>query len=60
MLKLYVAGHPLEFSLSAAAAPHAEYSFATGDRVDVMFENHGQVRQRRRPPDKRAPTAGSC
>jgi len=40
MLKLYVAGHPLEFGLSAAAVPHVEYSFATGDRVDVMFENH--------------------
>jgi hypothetical protein len=40
MLKLYVASHPLEFGLSAAAVPHVEYSFATGDRVDVMFENH--------------------
>ncbi len=40
MLKLYVAGHPLEFGLSAAAVAHVEYSFATGDRVDVMFENH--------------------
>jgi hypothetical protein len=40
MLKLYVAGHPLEFGLSAAAVPHVEYPFATGDRVDVMFENH--------------------
>lgn len=40
LLKLYVAGHPLEFGMSAAAVPHVEYSFATGDRVDVMFENH--------------------
>jgi hypothetical protein len=40
LLKLYVAGHPREFGLSAAAVPHVEYSFATGDRVDVMFENH--------------------
>jgi len=40
MLKLYVAAHPLEFGLSATAVPHVEYSFATGDRVDVMFENH--------------------
>lgn len=40
MLKLYVAAHPLEFGMSAAAIPHVEYSFATGDRVDVMFENH--------------------
>ena len=40
LLKLYVADHPLEFGLSAAAIPHVEYRFATGDRVDVMFENH--------------------
>jgi hypothetical protein len=40
LLKLYVAGHPLEFGLSAAATAHVEYSFATGDRVDVMFKNH--------------------
>lgn len=40
LLKLYVASHPLEFGLSAAAVPHVEYSFATGDRVDVMFTNH--------------------
>ena len=40
LLKLYVAGHPLEFGLSAAAIAHVEYPFATGDRVDVMFENH--------------------
>jgi hypothetical protein len=40
LLKLYVADHPIEFGLSAAAIPHVEYSFATGDRVDVMFENH--------------------
>jgi hypothetical protein len=40
LLKLYVAGHPLEFGLSAAAIAHIEYPFATGDRVDVMFENH--------------------
>jgi hypothetical protein len=31
MLKLYVAGHPLEFGMSATAVPHVEYSFATGD-----------------------------
>jgi hypothetical protein len=40
LLKLYVAAHPLEFGMSAAAVPYVEYSFATGDRVDVMFENH--------------------
>jgi hypothetical protein len=40
LLKLYVAAHPLEFGMSTQAVPHVEYSFATGDRVDVMFENH--------------------
>jgi len=40
LLKLYVAGHPLEFGLSPAAIARIEYPFATGDRVDVMFENH--------------------
>jgi hypothetical protein len=40
LLKLYVAGHPPEFGLSATAVAHVEYPFATGDRVDVMFENH--------------------
>jgi hypothetical protein len=40
LLKLYVANHPVDFGLSAAAVPHVEYRFATGDRVDVMFENH--------------------
>jgi hypothetical protein len=36
-----VRGWPLEFGLtSAAAIAHIEYPFATGDRVDVMFENH--------------------
>ncbi len=39
-LKLYVAQHPLDFGLSAMAQPHVEYRFQTGDRVDVMFENH--------------------
>jgi hypothetical protein len=40
LLKLYVAGHPVEFGLSAKAIAHVEYPFTTGDRVDVMFENH--------------------
>lgn len=39
-LKLYVAAHPTEFGLSAQASPHVEYRFQTGDRVDVLFENH--------------------
>ena len=40
LLKLYVASHPTEFGLSTAAQAHIEYPFATGDRVDVLFENH--------------------
>jgi hypothetical protein len=40
LLKHYVANHPRNFGLSEAAIPHVEYSFATGDRADVMFENH--------------------
>jgi hypothetical protein len=40
LLKLWVAEHPLEFGLSAAAIPVVEYPFATGDRVDVLFQNH--------------------
>lgn len=39
-LKLYVAEHPLEFGLSAQAQSEVEYRFSTGDRVDVLFENH--------------------
>lgn len=39
-LKLYVASHPTDFGLSSRAQPEVEYRFATGDRVDVMFENH--------------------
>ena len=40
LLKLYVADHPMEFGLSAAAEAIVEYPFRTGDRVDVMFKNH--------------------
>lgn len=39
-LKLYVAHHPTEFGLSPVAEPYVEYQFQTGDRVDVLFENH--------------------
>ncbi len=39
-LKLYVASHGPEFGLSSTATSHLEYSFATGDRVDVLFKNH--------------------
>ena len=40
LLKFYVAEHPLDFGLSAAAEAIVEYPFRTGDRVDVMFKNH--------------------
>lgn len=40
LLKLYVAAHPLELGFSQEAEAHVEYSFPTGDRVDVLFENH--------------------
>ena len=40
LLKLYVAAHPLELGFSPEAEAHVEYSFPTGDRVDVLFENH--------------------
>ena len=40
LLKLYVASHPTLFGLSVRAVAEIEYSFATGDRVDVLFENH--------------------
>jgi hypothetical protein len=43
-LKLYVATHPLEFGLSAAARSTVEYGFRTGDRVDVLYENHAPER----------------
>lgn len=43
-LKLYVATHPLEFGLSDGALPFVEHRFRTGDRVDVMFENHAPDR----------------
>jgi hypothetical protein len=39
-LKLYVAAHPTEFGMSNAAEARVEYRFVTGDRVDVLFENH--------------------
>lgn len=40
LLKLYVAANPLKLGFSSAAQAHVEYPFATGDRVDVLFENH--------------------
>lgn len=38
LLKLYIANHPSELGLSVKAVPHVEYSFATGDRVDLLFD----------------------
>jgi hypothetical protein len=40
LLKLYAAAHPIELGFSPTAKAHVEYSFATGDRVDLLFENH--------------------
>lgn len=39
-LKLYVASHGESFGMSAAALALVEHRFRTGDRVDVMFQNH--------------------
>lgn len=39
-LKLYVANHALDFGMSDAATAHVEHRFRTGDRVDIMFQNH--------------------
>lgn len=43
-LKLYVASHPTAFGLSDQALSLVEHRFQTGDRVDVMFENHAPER----------------
>jgi hypothetical protein len=40
LLKQYVAAHPLGLGFSPEAQAHVEYPFVTGDRVDVLFENH--------------------
>jgi hypothetical protein len=39
-LKLYVASHGVDFGMSDAATPFVEHRFRTGDRVDIMFQNH--------------------
>ncbi len=44
MLKEYVADHPEVLGLPADARATLEHGFATGDRVDVLFENHRPVR----------------
>lgn len=43
-LKLYIAGNPQIVGMRREAASRLEYRFQTGDRVDVMFENHDPVR----------------
>lgn len=43
-LKLYVASHPTQFGMSTEARSLVEYPFVTGDRVDVLFENHAPDR----------------
>lgn len=40
LLKLYVASHGINFGMSNAAQAFVEHRFRTGDRVDVMFQNH--------------------
>lgn len=39
-LKLYVAAHASDFAMSHAAIPLIEHRFRTGDRVDILFQNH--------------------
>jgi hypothetical protein len=39
-LKLYVAARPALLGLSAVAIADPEHSFCTGDRVDILFNNH--------------------
>jgi len=43
-LKLYIAKEPLLIGLSASAVGEIEHPFCTGDRVDVLFSNHGPKR----------------
>ena len=40
LLKLYVANNGAQFGLSDNAIALIEHRFRTGDRVDVMFQNH--------------------
>jgi hypothetical protein len=39
-LKQYIAKHPTLLGLSIAAEADVEHRFCTGDRVDVLFNNH--------------------
>jgi hypothetical protein len=43
-LKLFIAREPQLIGLSAAATGEIEHPFCTGDRVDVLFSNHGPKR----------------
>ena len=44
LLKLYIAERPQLLGLSADARASVEHPFLTGDRVDVLFGNHGPKR----------------
>jgi hypothetical protein len=43
-LKVFVSQQPSLLGLSTAAVGEIEHSFCTGDRVDVLFSNHGPKR----------------
>ncbi len=43
-LKLFVAQQPSLLGLTSAAVSELEHPFCTGDRVDVLFRNHGPKR----------------
>jgi hypothetical protein len=43
-LKLYVSQRPTLLGLRETAISEIEHSFCTGDRVDVLFNNHGPKR----------------
>lgn len=44
LLKEYVAARPRLLGLSSIAQADVEHSFLTGDRVDILFNNHGPKR----------------
>ncbi len=43
-LKIYASYHPELLQLSPQATPELEHEFVTGDRVDLIFNNHGPLR----------------
>lgn len=44
LLKEYVSRNPMILGLSEAAVANVEHPFLTGDRVDILFNNHGPRR----------------